>query len=91
MRFSRADSHQTVSNTLKTGADLVPETRADLHIFSRRSTLENLIEFCSFESFQTFKIIIVRNSISRSCILHLLCYILCVQPKDINISLSSAA
>jgi hypothetical protein len=28
MRFSRADSHQTVSNTLKMGTELVPETSA---------------------------------------------------------------
>jgi len=47
------------------GTELVPETLADFHIFSRRSTLENLIEFCPCESFQTFKIIIVRNSISH--------------------------
>jgi len=60
---------------MKMGTELVSETSADLHISSRRSTLENFIEFCPCESFQTFKIIIVRNSISRCYILCLLCYI----------------
>jgi hypothetical protein len=69
--------------------ELVRETSAD-HVFSLRSALENLIEFCPSESFQTFKIIIVRNLISRCYVLLLFCYILYIQFKDINISLSSA-
>jgi hypothetical protein len=46
-------SHQ---HALKMGTELGPETPENLHILTRLSTRENLIEFHRSESFKTYNI-----------------------------------
>ena len=45
--------YQTTSNTLKMVMDSVPEASRKLHIRTRLSVRENMIEFCRRESFKT--------------------------------------